>query len=155
MNYIKRILVVDDETAILPLVEQILAAEGYEVVTATNGDEAHRLWRSQWFDLGLIDLIMPGKDGIETILMLRSSRKGIPIIAMSGGWHGGARNCLPLAAKLGVAGTLRKPFDRATLLEAIRSSLESVSRMPPHPHGSLRAGCCRSTATARFTCVGC
>jgi DNA-binding response OmpR family regulator len=146
MNPVKRILVVDDEPTILFLLEQLLATEGYEVVTASDGDEAQRLSRSQWFDLFLIDLIMPGKDGIETILSLRTFRKNAPIIAMSGGWHGGTRNCLPLAGKLGACGTLAKPFDRETLLKTVRTTLESVprkrrgdptfegsSQMIPHP----------------------
>jgi DNA-binding response OmpR family regulator len=131
MTPVKRILVVDDERTILFLLEQVLAAEGYEVVTASNGDEAQRLSRTQWFDLFLIDLIMPRKDGIETILSLRSFRPNTPIIAMSGGWNQGTRSCLPLAGKLGACATLAKPFDRGTLLGTVRLLLESV---PPTPH---------------------
>lgn len=127
MTPLKRILVVDDDPIILFLMAQLLAAEGYDVVTASGGDEAHHLSRTQWFDLFLIDLIMPGKDGIETILSLRTFRRNAPIIAMSGGWHGGTRNCLPLAGKLGACGTLAKPFDRATLLASLSMlALESV-----------------------------
>ncbi len=132
MNPVKRILVVDDEPTILFLLEQLLVAEGYEVATASNGEEASRLSRTQWFDLFLIDLIMPCKDGIETILSLRTIRKSAPIIAMSGGWHGGTRSCLPLAGKLGACGTLAKPFDRDTLLTTVRSVLDSAPRKPHH-----------------------
>ena len=92
MNPVKRILVVDDESKILFLLKHLLSAEGYEVVTASDGNEAHRLARAEWFDLFLIDLIMPGKDGIETILSLRALRKNAPIIAMSGGWQSGTGN---------------------------------------------------------------
>ncbi|MEY3897935.1 MAG: hypothetical protein RLZZ214_3456 [Verrucomicrobiota bacterium] len=140
MNPVKRILVVDDEPRFLSLLEQLLAAEGYEVVTASNGDEAHRLSQAQWFDLFLIDLIMPGKDGIETILSLRTFRRNAPIIAMSGGWNGGAQNCLPLAGKLGACGTLAKPFDRDTLLRTVRTTLESVPRKPHRPLSHLGHG---------------
>jgi two-component system alkaline phosphatase synthesis response regulator PhoP len=132
MTPAKRILIVDDEPTILFLLEQLLTAEGYEVVTASNGDEAHRLSRTQWFDLFLIDLIMPSKDGIETILSLRTFRVSTPIIAMSGGWNEGRRSCLPLAGKVGACGTLAKPFDRDTLLGTIRSFLESAPHRP-HP----------------------
>lgn len=132
MNPVKRILVVDDEPTILFLLEQLLAAEGYEVVTASDGDEALHLSRTQWFDLFLIDLIMPSKDGIETMLSLRTFRRNSPIIAMSGGWHGGMRSCLPLAGKLGAYCTLAKPFDRDTLLRTVLSALESVPRKPHH-----------------------
>jgi DNA-binding response OmpR family regulator len=132
MNPAKRILVVDDEPTILFLLEQLLAAEGYEVVTASDGDEAHRLARTQWFDLFLVDLIMPRKDGIETILSLRSYRRNAPIIAMSGGWQGGSRTCLPLAGKLGAFSTLAKPFDRETLIMKVRMTLESAPGEPHH-----------------------
>ncbi len=135
MTSVKRILVVDDEPATLLLLAQILAAEGYEVVTASDGDEACRLTRSQWFDLFLIDLIMPFKDGIETILSLRTFQRRAPIIAMSGGWHVGAGNFLPLAGKLGACGTLAKPFDRETLLGTVRSALETFRSARHHQAG--------------------
>ena len=120
MTPVSRILIVDDEPAILLLLGKLLVAEGYEVATASNGDEAIHLSRTHCFDLFLIDLIMPCKDGIETILTLRARRKNTPIIAMSGGWNGGAKSCLALAGKLGACGTLAKPFNRETLMEAIR-----------------------------------
>lgn len=120
-----RILIVDDEPMILNLLEQLLSSHGYEVTTALDGHEALRLARHQTFDLFLIDLIMPGKDGIETILALRKLRSKVPVIAMSGGWLGGTKNCLPLAEKLGACSTLAKPFDRGTLLGTIRSAVET------------------------------
>lgn len=120
MTPVSRILIVDDEPVIRLLLGKLLVAEGYEVATAANGDEAIHLSRTHCFDLFLIDLIMPGKDGIETILTLRARRKNTPIIAMSGGWNGGAQSCLALAGKLGACGVLAKPFNRETLIEAIR-----------------------------------
>jgi len=130
MNPAKQILVVDDEPAILFLVERILSAEGYEVVTAANGNEAIQLTRTHRFDLFLVDLIMPCKDGIETILTLRSFRMNAPIIAMSGGWHDGTRNCLPLAEKIGACGTLAKPFDRDTLIMTVQQILDGEPHKP-------------------------
>ena len=118
-----RILIVDDEPTILLLLGKLLTAEGYEVTTASSGDEAIRLAREHRFNLFLVDLIMPFKDGIETILALRARQRKTPIIAMSGGWNGGARTCLPLAAKLGACGTLAKPFDRDTLIGAINHEI--------------------------------
>lgn len=119
MTPVSRILIVDDEPAILFLLGKLLSAEGYHVTTSSNGDDAIRLSRTYHFDLFIIDLIMPHKDGIETIISLRTKEKKTPIIAMSGGWNGGSNNCLPLAGKLGACGTLAKPFDRTTLLAAI------------------------------------
>lgn len=123
MNHPRRILVADDEPTIRFLLEKILTAKGYQVTTVANGDDALRISATHVFELFLIDLIMPGKDGIETILTLRAKRKNTPILAISGGWNEGASSCLPLAGKLGACGTLAKPFDRATLLEAVRREI--------------------------------
>lgn len=133
MNPSKRILVVDDEPTILLLLRRILSEEGYEVVTANDGDEAIRLSESLSFDLFLIDLIMPRKDGIETILQLRTLKKNTPVVAMSGGWHAGTRNCLALAAKLGACATLAKPFDQKSLLGTLRSALKAVGLTASYP----------------------
>lgn len=127
MNPPPRILIADDDASILFVLDKILVAEGYEVSRAANGDEAVRLARGLRYDLFLIDLIMPHKDGIETILSLRASHRKVPVIAMSGGMGDGDRSCLPLAGTLGACRTLAKPFDREALLGAIRSAL----RMPP------------------------
>lgn len=129
MTPAKRILIVDDEPAILLLLEQLLSAEGYQVVTAADGHQAHLLARSQRFDLFLIDMIMPFKDGIETILSLRTLRSKAAIIAMSGGLQGGAGNYLPLAEKLGASASLAKPFNRQTLLTAVGSVLGAQGKV--------------------------
>lgn len=138
MNPTKRILVVDDDTTILHLMEMLLAAEGFEVATASSGDDALELLQTETFDLHLIDLIMPAMDGIETILSLRSLRKDAKIIAMSGGWNGGTHNCLTLAEKLGAFCTLAKPFDRDTLLKVIQSVLQDRPEQLPVDSGAPR-----------------
>lgn len=120
-----RILVADDESAIRFLLTEILTSQGYEVVTAADGVEALDIALSVDFDLVLMDLIMPRKDGIETMLALRTRRPFWPIIAMSGG----SRDYLPLAAKLGARSTLAKPFDGQTLLAAIESELGRSQRL--------------------------
>jgi CheY-like chemotaxis protein len=115
----KRILIVDDEAPVRFLIETMLTAEGYKVASAACGEEALRLAWKRHFDLMLTDLILPGLDGIETILHLRANQPQLRIIAMSGGWDGGNRSCLPLAGKLGACRTLAKPFDRQALLDAV------------------------------------
>ncbi len=123
MNSKARILIVDDEAPMRFVIEHLLHAEGYRVATAPNGEVAMEMAERQSFDLILIDLIMPRKDGIETILALHVSQPDTRIIAMSGGWNGGSNSYLRLAAKIGATLTLAKPFDRATLLGAIESEL--------------------------------
>lgn len=124
-----RILIVDDEPTVVLLLKELLVAEGYEVTTAANGDEALRLSQTRVFDLFIVDLIMPRKDGIETILSLKARFRNKPIIAMSGGWSSGEGNFLPLAGKIGACGTLAKPFRRSELLHAVRRETAHAMRM--------------------------
>ena len=123
MNTPARILIVDDEAPMRFVIEHLLTEEGYQVSTAANGEAALELASAERFDLIMIDLIMPRKDGIETIVALRDSQPETKIIAMSGGWNGGGNSYLRLAGKIGASLTLAKPFDRATLLNAIESEI--------------------------------
>ncbi len=118
-----KILIVDDEAPIRFLIAQTLAARGYEVKTAENGAEAIQMASHESFHLIMTDLIMPGRDGIETILALRAKHPKTRIIAMSGGFHGGKQSYLPLAGKIGACHTLAKPFGIASLMEAVQGAL--------------------------------
>lgn len=118
-----KILIVDDEAPIRFLIAQTLASYGYVVKTAENGIEALELASQESFGLIMTDLIMPGRDGIETILALRSKHPKTRIIAMSGGFHGGKQSYLPLAGKIGACRTLAKPFGISTMLEAIEAEI--------------------------------
>ncbi|MBC8126330.1 MAG: response regulator [Gloeobacteraceae cyanobacterium ES-bin-144] len=125
-----RILIVDDEPLILWTLSKALEADGHQITSASNGEEAIRIARTQQFDLFIIDLIMPYKDGIETMLELRALDKDTPIIAMSGGWNGGAKSCLPLAGKMGACAMLAKPFDRTTLLAIVGHEIRKRQVFP-------------------------
>jgi len=119
-----RILIVDDEDPIRFVLETTLSDEGYEVQTASNGEDAIRLAESNQFDLVMIDLIMPRKDGFETIVALQEIQPGIGIIAMSGGgWKGGTNCYLRVAGRIWACRTLAKPFGRMAMLEAIEGEI--------------------------------
>ena len=118
-----RILLVDDEPAILEILRQALLAEGFEVETAANGTEAIQRAKRQLFDLVLTDLIMPEMDGIQTMLELRAVHPGIRIIAMSGGMMSGGGDFLPLARQLGARTVLSKPFEYRVFMESVRDAL--------------------------------
>lgn len=124
----KRILVVDDEKPMRDILELTLSCEGYAVLTAANGNEAMELARSMPFDLVITDIMMPGKDGIETIIELRALNEELKIIAMSGGKPGGTVDFLPLATTLGVSAVLRKPFESAHFINTLREVLEQDPR---------------------------
>jgi two-component system alkaline phosphatase synthesis response regulator PhoP len=71
MNSGKKILIADDEPDILEIIQYNLQAEGYEVITAKNGDEALEKAKKNLPDLVMLDIMMPGKNGIEVCKLLR------------------------------------------------------------------------------------
>ena len=117
------ILVVDDEPVLLRVVSKMLCAAGYTVTTATGGVAALKLIHDITFDLVITDLIMPDKEGLETITALCRHTPRPKIIAMSGGGRNSPENYLDTARLLGAQRTLAKPFSSAELLEAVAQVL--------------------------------
>src|SRR5262249_48013757 len=78
------VLVIDDEAGLRAFLRLALERSGHEVAEAEDGEVALRAWRAAPYDLILCDLMMPNRDGMETILALRVERPGLPVIAMSG-----------------------------------------------------------------------
>jgi len=118
-----RILIIDDEAMIRNLLAKILEREGYEIVTASGGEDGIKIHRENPADLIITDLIMPGKEGIETIMELRRDFKDVKIIAMSGGGRIDPETYLQMAKTLGAIKTIAKPFDRKELLKTIQKLL--------------------------------
>ena len=123
----KRILVVDDDPSIGSTLGQLLTIAGHEVLLAENGLEATRLWREVGADLVILDIFMPEKDGIETIVELRAHSPGLPIIVMSGG-DARRLDLLPEAKLLGAYRTIDKPFTFAEMMALVNSALEDSRR---------------------------
>ena len=125
----QRILVVEDDPSTQRALATILRQEGYPVLQARDGAEAIRLWRDSGADLVLMDLVMPDKDGIETIVELRASDPDIRIIAMSGG--AGIDNprvdMLGDAKMLGAMLTIDKPFTPAEVIAVVRRALKGAA----------------------------
>jgi CheY-like chemotaxis protein len=120
-----RILVVDDDAGTRRSLAEILTRAGHEVIQAANGLEASRLWPHVELDLVIVDLFMPEKDGIETILELQAFSRAMPIIAISGDAGPGSRfDMLRTAELLGAVRSIEKPFSAATILEAVRQALK-------------------------------
>jgi DNA-binding response OmpR family regulator len=116
-----RILVIDDEEQIRAWMLLALSAAGYHVDEAADGEQGLTLARRQWFDLVITDLVMPEKEGVETIRELRELCPGTRIIAMTGAFIG---DFLKVVEKLGASATLTKPFSSAELLQQVRAVLE-------------------------------
>ena len=113
-----RILIIDDEEALLATLRQLLIASGHVVVTATDGLKAAQLFRAEPFDLILTDIVMPNREGLETIITLHREFPKVGVIAMSGS-SGHSKIYLDLARRLGAHRTLAKPFTPQELKEAV------------------------------------
>lgn len=119
----KRILVIDDEASVRQIVEEMLALEGYDVITAPNGKAGLQLFRREPTDLIITDIFMPEMEGLETIREFQREFPKVQIIAMSGGGETGMLSFLSYAKRFGAVRTLRKPFSRAELLASVKEVL--------------------------------
>lgn len=119
-----KILVIEDDNSFRNVLVQMLTRAGYNVKQAGDGNQAVEVCRAFEPDLVLTDIIMPDKEGLETIQELLGISPYMKIIAMSGGGKFGPDSYLPLAQKLGAKATLQKPFMREELLSTIAEVLE-------------------------------
>ena len=118
------ILIIDDEKAILGFLKERLMCEGFDVLTAIDGKEGMKLFNDNQVDLVITDMIMPDKDGFETIIELKRICPDIKIIAMSGGGHGLPEYYLDTAKSFGAQHTFEKPFKTSDLVEAVHELLK-------------------------------
>jgi CheY-like chemotaxis protein len=114
-----RILVVDDDASLRAVVQEILTQAGHDVETACNGEEACETFKRLPVDLLIIDILMPEKEGIQTITSLHRDYPGLRIIAMSGGGQVSPIFYLEMAREFGADLTLQKPFGKAQILKAV------------------------------------
>lgn len=122
----KRILVIDDDCAIRLMLCETLRDCGYEVMTAANGNlglESIRIDGAP--DLVITDIIMPQKEGLETIRDIRLLHPNIRVIAMSGGGRHPIGDVLKMADKLGSDLSVAKPIDMYFLENAVKALLGS------------------------------
>ena len=127
MSNSKRILVIDDEPTALDLLRRILEMSGYEVLAAANGLEGVELFRQQPCDLVITDMVMPVKDGLQTILDLRGFVPDLPVIAISGGGTISKERYLAVAGYLDRVITIAKPFSIEEITGAVESLLQDQS----------------------------
>ncbi len=119
----RSILLVDDDKQLLDVMSEMLRMEGYDVAVAENGQLAVERLSDQAFDQVITDLIMPEKEGLETIADIRRHRHDMPIIAISGGGRLGPSDYLETAKFIGADATLAKPFARQELISAVSNLL--------------------------------
>jgi len=117
----KRILVIDDDDMVRTFVRRALEGEGYVVSMAANGYEAMVQFRQFQPDGVITDLLMPERDGIETILEIRRLAPETPIIAITGGMTAMGSVYLKTAERLGADAVLSKPFTVIQLLTTVET----------------------------------
>lgn len=114
-----RILVIDDEELARFTIREILESAGFEVDEAENGRIGVEKQQATPFDLIITDIIMPEKEGVETIIDLKQEFPNLRIIAISGGGRTRNLDFLKLSERFGASKLLAKPFTEGQLLEAV------------------------------------
>jgi CheY-like chemotaxis protein len=125
-----KVIIIDDEDDIRIVLKEIFVREGFDVEVASSGPEGIAILREQGADLVITDIIMPGRDGVETAYDIRMEFPSVKIIVMSGGGNAAALGYestaittsayLASADAIGADLTLTKPFDRIEIIKAAR-----------------------------------
>lgn len=121
------VLVIEDDRQLLQAMAQAFTRSGAQVFTAANGAQGLRCFLAQGPDVVVTDIIMPEREGIETILAMKSARPDTPILAVSGGGQTPAHEFLTLAKSLGADAVLAKPFRARQLVDAAHELLAPSS----------------------------
>jgi DNA-binding response OmpR family regulator len=138
-----RILLVEDEEGLVLALEDALHGEGYEVSAAADGVSGQREAETGRYDLILLDVMLPGRDGFQVCQNLRSSGTSTPILMLT------ARSTTidtVMGLRIGADDYLTKPFDMQVLLARIQALLRRASAEPPLPS----AGGAEKTDVFRF-----
>jgi two-component system, sensor histidine kinase ChiS len=116
------ILCVDDEPANLKLLENILVPRGYEVVSVASGEDALQKVKTRTIDLILLDLMLPGMDGLQVSRKIKENKKyrNIPIIMLTA--HTGVESYIKSLSNE-VFAYLQKPFETDELVRIVRAAL--------------------------------
>jgi DNA-binding response OmpR family regulator len=117
------ILVIDDDEIMNGMIVQLLTEAGYNAEGARDGKRGLTMLDAKPFDLIVTDIIMPEKEGIETIVAVRKKNKTLPIIAISGGGKLGPAQYLHMAQQFGADYAFQKPFNNEQFLAAVRECL--------------------------------
>lgn len=125
-----KILVFDDEPSILLMIKKMLEKAGHEVEIALNGKEGMVLFERNRPDLLITDIIMPEKEGLETIFELRRQFPDLKIIAISGGGRIGPDGYLPGAKLLGANAVFTKPLIPKEFTQAVDNLLGTKKEFP-------------------------
>ena len=116
-----KILIIDDDITVRIAIRTLLQKQGHEIAEASNGIEGEERYKADPPDLIITDIMMPDKDGVETLLAIRSDLPEVKTIVISGN----APEFLPITEDLGAHRTIAKPFENQELLEAVETLLRA------------------------------
>ncbi|SCA56001.1 Response regulator [Candidatus Terasakiella magnetica] len=117
------ILVIDDEELARFTIREIVEGYGHTIIEAVNGNQGLEKFRQNDVDLIITDIIMPEKEGIETIIELKREQPDLKVIAISGGGRTRNLDFLKLAGEMGADTILAKPFSSDELMSAVNKCL--------------------------------
>jgi CheY-like chemotaxis protein len=120
---VARVLIADDNADTRDALALILRAKGHDVVSAADGDEAIDFYRAEPFDLVVLDLLMPRRDGFDTLRTLKAEYPEIRVLVISGAWRVGGRDALSYARELGATVALLKPAEPNVVIKAVEEVL--------------------------------
>jgi DNA-binding response OmpR family regulator len=148
-----RILVVDDDPRLLSAIKSLLTEEGYQVATASSAEDALDYLQSQAPDVVVLDVYLPGINGLEACRRIKYKHPALPVIIMSGQDE---RQSAMAAGKLGATDFVGKPFDPAQMLETIQRAAGSNAAMGsrPGPRSSPPAAAVRLVDSRRQRLAG-
>lgn len=124
-----KILVIDDDPVVRSVIRQMLAPDGHVVIEASDGVEGLKVAETEQPALVICDIIMPKKEGIETIISLSRQWPGLPVIAISGSSGKRSEYYLSMAEKLGASASLVKPFSAEVIRRAVKRLLPAEGAM--------------------------
>lgn len=122
------ILIVDDDPTVRLIATELLRGGGHAIVEAEDGDDALKTVGAMAIDLVVLDLLMPNKDGLETIVELRKRQPGIRILAISSGGRMEPGHLLRTAMVFGADECLEKPLRLETFSQAVDRLLARSSQ---------------------------
>ncbi|MCA9473334.1 MAG: response regulator [Nitrospirales bacterium] len=121
------VLIIDDDEQVCGVLREAFEVAGFDARVAHNGEEGTSYYTSSPTDVVILDILMPEKEGLETILELRREFPTIKIIAISGGSERAHVNLLDLAHRLGAHHTVKKPFKMQEVVDLAKSLLAEPS----------------------------
>ncbi len=119
----KKLLVVDDDELICSWFKDVFEGRGFSVRTASDGSEAVNILKEEPFDVLIIDIVMPIKGGLETVMDLRQEHEDVPLILMSGKVQVDSEVLTRLAGQYRAEQVLKKPLRLPEVLTAVNQAL--------------------------------